>query len=114
MTHSATRHPAHRLWLALPMVVTLAAPLTACTTTRPPQAVAPATPTTWQAPLPHDGQLQHLTDWWARTHDPVLVALITSAQRISPSLAQARSRVDQAQRHEHAAALRPSASSLRR
>eukprot|EP01034_Spumella_vulgaris_P027243 gene27243-33934_t len=91
---SSTRR--HRLWLVLPMVVTLAAPLTACTTTRPPQAVAPATPTAWQAPLPHDGQLQHLTDWWARTHDPVLVALITSAQRISPSLAQARSRVEQA------------------
>ena len=54
------------------------------------------TPTSWQAPLPHEGQLQQLTNWWARTNDPVLVALIESAQRISPSLAQARSRVEQA------------------
>nr|WP_233099794.1 efflux transporter outer membrane subunit [Acidovorax sp. IB03] len=70
--------------------------MTACTTTRPPAQVAPATPNSWQAPLPHDGQLQQLTDWWAHTNDPVLVGLIESAQRISPSLAQARSRVEQA------------------
>ena len=84
--------PLRRLGWLLP----LAAALTACTTLRPPAQVAPATPTSWQAPLPHDGQLQQLTNWWARTHDPVLVALIESAQRISPSLAQARSRVEQA------------------
>ena len=81
---------------SLGWLLPLAAALTACTTTRPPAQVAPATPTSWQAPLPHDGQLQQLTDWWARTNDPVLVGLIESAQRISPSLAQARSRVEQA------------------
>ena len=81
---------------SLGWLLPLAAALTACTTLRPPAQVAPATPTSWQAPLPHDGQLQHLTNWWARTHDPVLVGLIESAQRISPSLAQARSRVEQA------------------
>ena len=84
--------PLRRLGWLLP----LAAALTACTTLRPPAQVAPATPTSWQAPLPHEGQLQQLTNWWARTNDPVLVGLIESAQRISPSLAQARSRVEQA------------------
>ena len=78
------------------VVAAPAAALTACTTLRPPAQVSPATPTSWQAPLPHDGQLQQLTNWWARTNDPVLVGLIESAQRISPSLAQARSRVEQA------------------
>lgn len=75
---------------SLGWLLPLAAALTACTTLRPPAQVAPATPTSWQAPLPHEGQLQQLTDWWARTNDPVLVGLIESAQRISPSLAQAQ------------------------
>ena len=40
--------PLRRLGWLLP----LAAALTACTTLRPPAQVAPATPTSWQAPLP--------------------------------------------------------------
>ena len=48
--------PLRRLGWLLP----LAAALTACTTLRPPAQVTPATPTSWQAPLPHEGQLQQL------------------------------------------------------
>ena len=80
---------------SLGWLLPLAAALTACTTTRPPRRWHPP-PHQLAGPLPHDGQLQQLTDWRARTNDPVLVALIESAQRISPSLAQARSRVEQA------------------
>ncbi len=92
----AARHTARPSRPLLAAALALTGALAGCASTALLPAPAPATPTTWQAPLPHDGQLQHLSDWWGRTHDPVLVALITSAQRISPSLAQARSRVEQA------------------
>ena len=73
MTAPTSFAPRKRPPTAQPGVVAaLAAALTACTTLRPPAQVT-ATPTSWQAPLPHDGQLQQLTDWWARTNDPVLV-----------------------------------------
>ena len=70
--------------------------LGACTTTPPPRQVTAAVPATWHAPLPHGGQVEQLARWWARTNDPVLVSLIESAQNVSPTLAQARSRVEQA------------------
>lgn len=71
--------------------------LGACATAPPPRQVAAAMlPPAWNAPLPHGGQVEQLAQWWTRTHDPVLVSLIESAQNVSPSLAQARSRVEQA------------------
>ncbi len=53
-------------------------------------------PTAWQAPLPHQGSVQALNDWWAQWNDPLLVALVQSAQTLSPDLAQAQSRTVQA------------------
>lgn len=62
---------------------------------------APTLPAQWQAPvaaagLPHQGQLLELARWWEQLGDPVLVALIQAAQELSPSVASARSRLEQA------------------
>ena len=68
-----------------------------------------STPATWQAPLPHQGSLGDLAQWWAQWGDPLLVDLIREAQDLSPSVAQARSRLAQARATQTAsrAALRP-------
>ena len=70
--------------------------LGACSTARPPQAVPVQTPAGWAAPLPHGGQMADLAQWWRQWNDPALVPLIEAAQGISPSVAQARSRLLQA------------------
>lgn len=59
----------------------------------PPPVVAPAA---WQAPLPHQGQATALVQWWSRSGDPVLAGLVEAAQSVSPTLASARSRIEQA------------------
>ena len=46
----------------------------------------PVTVEQWQTPLPHDGSLASLKDWWAQFHDPVLDQLLAQAQKESPSL----------------------------
>ena len=56
---------------------------------------APAAPTQWQAPLPHNGAVSDLNRWWQDLGDPLLVELLEAAQQASPSLASARSRVIQ-------------------
>ncbi len=60
-----------------------------------PVAPAAAAPAAWQAPLPHDGQLTELARWWQQFNDPVLSLLIESAQGVNPSIAAARSRIEQ-------------------
>ena len=57
--------------------------------------VATETPTQWQAPLPHTGQLTALGRWWQQFDDPVLVQLIDAAQAVSPSIASAASHIEQ-------------------
>ncbi len=61
-------------------------------------AVAPAQPVSavWQAPLPHEGRTRDLLDWWSQFGDVELVALIDAAQQVSPTLASARTRIEQA------------------
>lgn len=76
----------------------LALCLVACASVPPP---APTTATMaaapqWQAPLPHQGQLASLGQWWAQFGDPVLVRLVEAAQAASPTVAQAKSRIEQA------------------
>ena len=78
------------------LAVCAALTLTACATTTPPLPVAIQAPAAWQAPLPHQGSLQALSQWWTRLNDPLLVELIAAAQAINPGLAQAQSRVAQA------------------
>lgn len=47
----------------------------------------------WQAPLPHDGQLDELQQWWARFDDPLLPRLIAAAHAASPTLARATANI---------------------
>lgn len=84
--------------------------LGACAVARPPAAVEATPAPQWTAPLPHGGRLADLADWWRRFDDPALARLIDAAQAESPSLAAARSRIEQARaaRVAAGAALRPS------
>ncbi|HSV54663.1 MAG TPA: efflux transporter outer membrane subunit [Burkholderiaceae bacterium] len=70
--------------------------LAACATTSQPEQAPLASPAQWQAPLPHNGNLTDLTQWWQQQGDPVLVQLIEAAQAASPSISTAKSRIDQA------------------
>ncbi len=85
--------------------------LTACAVSRPPPQVSAPAPVAWQAPLPHGGSLEQLTDWWqTRLHDALLAGLIADAQALSPNVAQAGAQLAQARAQQTAArsALLPS------
>ena len=84
-------HALRRLTACLPLA------LAACATPAPPPRVEAPPPTVWQAPLPHQGSLASLAQWWSQWGDPLLVDLIREAQDLSPGVAQARSRLVQAQ-----------------
>jgi len=70
--------------------------LVACAAPTPPSTVESPTPQQWYGPLPHDGKLSGLSQWWQQQGDPLLVQLIDSAQADSPSIASAKSRIEQA------------------
>lgn len=78
--------------------IVLAATLTlsACSSFNllPPSKVQVAVAPAWQAPLPHQGAVGALSQWWQRQGDPVLVELIQAAQSVSPTVAQALSRIE--------------------
>ena len=59
----------------------------------PPVATTTAT---WQATLPHDGDVTALAGWWSRWNDVTLVGLIEAAQAANPTLDQAAGRIAQA------------------
>ncbi|MEP6875054.1 MAG: efflux transporter outer membrane subunit [Burkholderiales bacterium] len=92
------------------LALVAAAALGACASTPPPAATPPEWPAQWQAPLPHTGQLSALNQWWQQFDDPLLVQLISAAQAVSPSIASATSRIEQARaaRVAAGAALLPS------
>ncbi len=83
--------------------------LTACAAWQPPLALPDAAPPDWYAPLAHNGSLTDLSQWWQSLGDPLLVQLVEAAQNASPSLASARSRIEQsrAARVQAGAALLP-------
>ena len=54
-------------------------------------------PVTWQAALPHDGNMSNLSNWWQQFNDPLLVQLIESAQNVSADIASAKARIVEAQ-----------------
>lgn len=99
-------------WRAVRAAFALSLPLwlAACAVQRPAARVEAPVPAGWQAPLPHHGNLADLARWWERQDDPLLVELINAAQAVSPSVAQARSRLAQARATQVAAraALLPS------
>ena len=74
----------------------LAIGLAGCANLMPPTQVDAAVAPQWQAPLPHQGTVTQLAQWWQQQGDPLLVELIDAAQTVSPSVAQALARVDAA------------------
>jgi NodT family efflux transporter outer membrane factor (OMF) lipoprotein len=88
----------------------LALGLVGCANFMPPTQVEAQVAPQWQAPLPHQGTVSNLAQWWQNQGDPVLAELIEAAQAVSPSVAQALARVDAARATRAAAnaALLPS------
>jgi NodT family efflux transporter outer membrane factor (OMF) lipoprotein len=95
---SNTRHASRRWTPQLAGALLAAAVLAGCATSpaTPPADRPVASPPRWEAPLPHGGQPAELGRWWQQFGDDVLLGLIESAQQHSPTLATARSRVEQA------------------
>ena len=50
----------------------------------------------WIAPLPHHGSLKALNQFWAQYQDPLLITLISAAEKESVDLASAKTRIMQA------------------
>ncbi len=75
-----------------------AALLAGCASPAPERAAAPApaAPAQWQAPSPAGDPGASLRQWWQQFDDPLLTRLIDAAQAASPTLADARARVEQA------------------
>jgi len=76
--------------------------LTACAT-RPPDKVEAPTPAQWHVPLPHSGSPTLMAQWWQRLDEPLLAELIESAQRVSPTIASAAARLEEARANRVAA-----------
>ncbi len=70
--------------------------LSACAITMPPTEVPVVLAPAWAAPLPHQGAVGSLAQWWRQQGDPLLVELIAAAQEVSPTVAQALSRIESA------------------
>lgn len=77
--------------------------LAGCATPVAPPVLAESVPPQWYAPLPHNGTLADLAQWWQQFNDPLLVQLLESAQTLSPTVASARSRIEQARASRAAA-----------
>lgn len=74
--------------------------LSGCASLMPPTQVDSAAAPAWQAPLPHNGTVTDLTQWWQAQGDPLLVELITAAQAVSPSIAQSLARIEAARANQ--------------
>lgn len=63
-----------------------------------PEATVKSTklPTTWQAQLPHQGEVAKLNDFWAQFNDPLLLELISASQQVSSNIAAAKTRIAEA------------------
>ena len=85
---------ARRAALALAVMSSLG--LTACAV-GPTYSPPPVTNTAqWNSPLPHDGDVKALAQWWAGWNDLALVTFINAAQTNNPTLEQAAARINQA------------------
>ncbi len=87
--------------MALGMAFGLVFTLAGCATLQTPLQGSPATlaptpPAAWQSPLPHNGKVSDLAQWWRGLNDPLLVQLIEAAQQTSGALADAQARIAQA------------------
>lgn len=70
--------------------------LAGCAVPRPPENVAAPAPPRWYAPLPHEGRLADLRQWWQQFNDPLLIELVDAAQTVSPNVATAGTRIAEA------------------
>lgn len=89
--------------ISMPGVLLLLGLLCGCAGLLPPTQVAAPVASAWLAPLPHQGSVVALSEWWQRQGDPLLVELIKAAQAVSPSVAQALARIDTARANQAAA-----------
>ena len=85
---------AARVCLA-PLVAAAGLVLGGCATPGDANPIVLEPPLNWQAPVPHQGEVAALSDWWAAQGDPMLVAMIDAAQAVSPTVATATSRIAQ-------------------
>ena len=74
--------------------------LSACSSLLPPTQVESSIAPAWQAPLPHQGNVSNLAQWWQGQGDPLLVELITAAQAVSPSVSQSLARIEAARANQ--------------
>ena len=58
--------------------------------------VEPVVAPSWQAPLPHDGDVAELRRWWTQFDDPLLGRLVDAADTASPTIASAAARIEDA------------------
>lgn len=77
--------------------------LSGCASLLPPTHVDAPVAAQWHAPLPHEGKVVALAQWWQQQGDPLLVDLIAAAQAQSPTISQALSRIAQAQANQASA-----------
>jgi NodT family efflux transporter outer membrane factor (OMF) lipoprotein len=70
--------------------------LAGCAVTRPPEDVSAQAPPRWYAPLPHEGRLADLRQWWQQFNDPLLIDLVDAAQSVNPNVATAGARIAEA------------------
>ncbi len=96
-----TARPQYRLKFLPAVVVLSCCFLLACTTKGTsvpllPDSSIKALPDAWMAPLPHEGSVTRLAQWWQRFEDPFLSDLIEQAQQASPTLQIAAARLDEA------------------
>ena len=83
-------------WRTSLAALTVAIFLTGCAVQTAPSAVSAPLPPQWQAALPHQGSLTDLSQWWLQQGDPLLAELVAAGQAVSPTVASARSRIEQA------------------
>lgn len=57
---------------------------------------APEAPLVWSAPLPHEGNVDAIAQWWRQFDDPLLERLVATAEADSPSLTKAWANIEKA------------------
>lgn len=53
-------------------------------------------PNSWQAPLPHQGEITKLNEFWHQFDDALLLELINASQQVSSNVATAKTRIAEA------------------
>lgn len=105
-----SRSPVSRPAIGATMLAALLAGCASTTPVTPPGSPSAPVAAQWHAPLPHDGRVGALAQWWSQFDDPLLVRLIDAGQQASPTVAAAKARIEQARasRVASGAALLPS------